>query len=662
MKTMKKFLLIKAIALAPAATLLFGTLHSAKADSCAGAGAAGPRFGLVVSENEPFARVWLHRSSATNIIQTVDYLTEGSGRGVYYVPTNGTAMFAVGKRSTSVDVPLVDNGVLDGFKYFKLRLTNFSPGLTITNLPAGPDFDANAAWITIEDNELRSTVDPLFVPDVPVGFNALAMPDGRIVMSGLTMLLSNGWVDLNFAKRLALSFNGGSVLPLQVLGDGRIIGYAWSGSEPKRRIVSFLPDGSFESELMIPELSEFVAAQSELKLLVLTTNNNVRTLRRFDVGGAFDTNFNAWTLPGEASCQFEFVVQTDQKILVGKPWCGETELVRLNSDGSPDNTFFPPRFQSLDSRLLLRNNGKIIVGAEIVAGAGALIQLNDNGTIDGSFRLSPDPNWGVSLPEIEQPDGRLLAGVAWLQSTVLRWNSDGTLDPNFAPDIVGGWAHCTDQVYMHLLKADWLFVAGSTITSVDGFPRRGLALLLSNPPERDFRVLTPAEFDRSSGIAQVRVLRTGPTTNAASVSFFTSDATAKAGVDYIAQGGTLNFAPLEVSKEVTVPLLARNGVDARLWFNLELSNPSAGYTNIASTPIAILADLRIATDSLRPRGDGSIAITLSGTVPGRHYALEASTDLKNWQWIAGAQASGNIVSFDNLPRPQSAQFFREFRY
>jgi hypothetical protein len=126
----------------------------------------------------------------------------------------------------------------------------------------------------------------------------------------------------------------------------------------------------------------------------------------------------------------------------------------------------------------------------------------------------------------------------------------------------------------------------------------------------------------------------------------------------VRETGTLTFAPLEVSKEVAVPLLAKSGVDARQWFNLELSNPSAGYTNIPSTPIAILADLRIATDSLRPHGDGSITMTLHGTVPGRWYSLETSADLKNWGGITGRNATGSTLVFDSFLPKTSLQLFR----
>ena len=84
--------------------------------------------------------------------------------------------------------------------------------------------------------------------------------------------------------------------------------------------------------------------------------------------------------------------------------------------------------------------------------------------------------------------------------------------------------------------------------------------------------------------------------------------------------------------------------------------------------------MRIATDSLRPRGDGSVAITLQGTLPGISYWLEISTDLQNWYGTAtGGQAPGPtmvfypVLGFDPvfhylIPPPwRNPQFFRARR-
>jgi len=175
---MKTFLFRRKIdLLILAAAFSLAAVYSVKSDWCGGVGFSRPD--VVVVENEPFARIRLYRSSDTNLVQTVDYLTFGGKPGVDYVPSSGTATFAVGQEATSVDISLIDNGLLDGFRDFRIVLTNRSPGLL-----AGPDFP----WVRIEDNEIGSAVDPLFVSDRGAGqfygynykYVAAAMPDGRI--------------------------------------------------------------------------------------------------------------------------------------------------------------------------------------------------------------------------------------------------------------------------------------------------------------------------------------------------------------------------------------------------------------------------------------------------------------------------------------------------
>ena len=98
MKAMKTFPLFRKIdSLILAAAFSFAAAYSIKSESC---GLVGfPRPDVVVVENEPFARIRLYRSSHTNLIQTVDYLTLGGKPGVDYIPSAGTATFAAGQDS-----------------------------------------------------------------------------------------------------------------------------------------------------------------------------------------------------------------------------------------------------------------------------------------------------------------------------------------------------------------------------------------------------------------------------------------------------------------------------------------------------------------------------------------------------------------------------------
>ena len=153
----------------------------------------------------------------------------------------------------------------------------------------------------------------------------------------------------------------------------------------------------------------------------------------------------------------------------------------------------------------------------------------------------------------------------------------------------------------------------------------------------------------------------GATTNAAFVSFTTSDDTAKAGEDYAPLSGMRDFAPLEVSKEVVVPLLAKTAIEDRRSFKLELSNASPGCATIAATPVVILPDLRMAVDSLRPRADGSITLTLHGTLPGLTYCLETSTNLTDWFGWASADAANPSTRFGPFSSDRFPRFFRARR-
>jgi len=189
---------------------------------------------------------------------------------------------------------------------------------------------------------------------------------------------------------------------------------------------------------------------------------------------------------------------------------------------------------------------------------------------------------------------------------------------------------------------------------VDGFPRAGLVRFLDSPPQPEFRVFMPPEFYQSADVAFIQVVRTGQTTNAASVDFSTADDTAKADIDYASRSGTLHFEPREVCKEIAVPLLAKTRTANRLRFHLMLANPCGGYVGTGSTPIVICPALRITFEQLRTAG----RIQLHGTIPGNTYWLETSSDLQNWAANRFKQAAADSIDFNVGFGSDSTQFYR----
>jgi hypothetical protein len=81
-------------------------------------------------------------------------------------------------------------------------------------------------------------------------------------------------------------------------------------------------------------------------------------------------------------------------------------------------------------------------------------------------------------------------------------------------------------------------------------------------------------FEGSPNVA-VKVIRTGDVSATTSVNYATSDGTATAGSDYTAASGTLTFAPGELTKIISIPIindnLFENGNET---FTLALSNPT----------------------------------------------------------------------------------------
>ncbi len=260
-------------------------------------------------------------------------------------------------------------------------------------------------------------------------------PDGKLLVSGgfdiagnkaqkyLTRLLPDGTVDATFdvgsGPVQPVLNHSLSVDPIALQADGKI----WVG-------------GSFGS----------------------FNGRTTTSLVRLNADGSPSDVFQLATDPGYVvTC---IVVQADQKILVAgsNPFNpdGFNPLVRLLPDGRPDPAFATGTgFKGQIHSVVLQPDGKMLVGGPIThfndAPVAGIVRLNADGTLDNSF--SPAAT-GIAVEQVVlQPDGKVILegsyisiptgpGSGFVASKLARLHPDGRLDDAFKP-ILGPYDYVT---------------------------------------------------------------------------------------------------------------------------------------------------------------------------------------------------------------------------
>lgn len=127
-----------------------------------------------------------------------------------------------------------------------------------------------------------------------------------------------------------------------------------------------------------------------------------RIVKVNSLDGSIDTSFNFGT--GFNSATYIIVEQSDGKILVGGAFTSyngtvRNRLIRLNSDGTIDNTFnIGSGFNNSVITIRIDTNNKIIVGGSFTSYNGVtqnrITRLNQDGSIDSSFENTTGFNTG----------------------------------------------------------------------------------------------------------------------------------------------------------------------------------------------------------------------------------------------------------------------------
>lgn len=306
-------------------------------------------------------------------------------------------------------------------------------------------------------------VDPTFnaIPDyLPGEVRAAAVqPDGKIVAVGYFRTVGgvrySGFVRLNPDYSVDPSFSAKTdslVMSLAIQPDGKIvIGGFFSAVNgvAQSRIARLMPDG------------------------------------------ALDTSFN--TAGGASSTVYDVAVQPDGKILLAGTFIAvggtlRPYVARLQADGSIDTGFAPsipppadPTTGILQS-IALQPDGKILVGGRVTLTVSpqttaSILRLNSDGTTDNTFTTTVN---GSLLKVALQPDGKILLGGSFTRinnitrNNIARVNADGSLDTSFDPG-----TGANGVVYAISRRADGAVWIGGTFSTFNAQTRTRVALLTS---------------------------------------------------------------------------------------------------------------------------------------------------------------------------------------
>jgi uncharacterized delta-60 repeat protein len=187
---------------------------------------------------------------------------------------------------------------------------------------------------------------------------------------------------------------------------------------------------------------------------------------------------------------YALALQTDGKILVGGVFNSYNgtpagKIIRLNSDGSVDNTFDTGTgFTFSVFVITVQSDDKILVGGGFATYNGQdrrkIVRLNPDGTLDNTFTTDTGMD-NIVYNIYETSDNKIFvlgsfsvySGVT--SNNFVKLNSDGTIDDTF--NVGTGF---NSQTYSLVLEDDGKILVTGLFTEFDGNPTRQIVRLNQN--------------------------------------------------------------------------------------------------------------------------------------------------------------------------------------
>ncbi|MFH7003304.1 T9SS type A sorting domain-containing protein [Flavobacterium bizetiae] len=353
-----------------------------------------------------------------------------------------------------------------------------------------------------------------------------------ISQENIARLDSNGELDRFFKTQ---GFSSAYVKSLIVQADGKILAEG-NFSSPQNQLVRLNKDGSTDFSFNIKDDGfkgdniKSVALQADGKILVAGTFSkykgiNENGLIRLNTDGSKDTSFKVGTgfnkLEDKKVESYHYglgtiTIQSDGKILVMGDFTSYqgtnvNGLIRLNTDGSRDNSFeIDNEFGNDPTKsktLALQSDGKLLVGWEIKTNQGIsqmqLVRLNNDGTKDPSLSIGTGLNFSVNSI-VQQNDGKILVGGDFTkykevsQNNIIRLNSDKSKDNSFS--INSGFNGSVNTI---ALQKDGKIIVGGKFTKYQEAAQSYL-IRLNSDGTKDSAFSIGTGFDKSVNFVAIQ--------------------------------------------------------------------------------------------------------------------------------------------------------------
>jgi uncharacterized delta-60 repeat protein len=314
--------------------------------------------------------------------------------------------------------------------------------------------------------------------------DVLTQPDGTIyvivqsqVYTTITRLLADGSIDSSYGNKgysQTIRMDSRSAA-LQTNGKIVVAGSVRIDRKSQFALARFTTDGTLD-----PGFSEDgkqttsftgdaeawdMVIQPDRKILLAGSAGDYAALARYNSDGTPDTTFSG---DGKLIADFasgddgasSVAIQNDGKIVVAGTSEGDFTVARYNTDGTLDKTFSADGRQTTDFggddralSITIQSDGKIVVAGDVykcddsgcTGREFALARYNTNGTADNTFSEDgkQTTNFGrytyaIAEAVAIQSDGKIVVAGTMGETggyfLLARYNTDGTLDPNFSDD------------------------------------------------------------------------------------------------------------------------------------------------------------------------------------------------------------------------------------